>query len=127
MLTDNGWREAGDLAVGDFLARPRKVGGFGDAEPVAPEHARLIGYLIGDGYVGGKTPIAFINSQGIATSRTWWGSQRPSVARRGLRGLSSYLSHRVGEQNGALALARWAGIWGHLAWEKTIACAVLRS
>jgi recombination protein RecA len=30
------------------------------------------------------------------------------------------MSHRPGEKNGVLALARWAGIHGHLAWEKQI-------
>ena len=63
VLTDRGWHEAGELAVGDFVARPRRVGTFGDVEPVPPAHARLLGYLIGDGYVGGKTPIGFINTQ----------------------------------------------------------------
>ena len=60
-MTDRGWREAGELAVGDRVARPRRFAGFGDAEPYTADEARLLGYLIGDGYVGGKTPIAFIN------------------------------------------------------------------
>ncbi|MGH4012560.1 MAG: LAGLIDADG family homing endonuclease [Pseudonocardiaceae bacterium] len=52
ILTEGGWRPAGQLAAGDRVARPREFLGFGDAEPVTPEHARLLGYLIGDGYVG---------------------------------------------------------------------------
>ncbi len=63
VLTDQGWRLAGDLKVGDRLARPRRFLGFGTAEPVTPDHARMLGYLIGDGYVGGKTPIHFINAE----------------------------------------------------------------
>ena len=49
ILTDRGWREAGELAVGDQLARPRRVGTFGDRQPIPPDHARLLGSLIGDG------------------------------------------------------------------------------
>ena len=52
VLTDTGWREAGQIDVGDRVGRPRRFLGFGDAEPVPADHARLLGYLIGDGYVG---------------------------------------------------------------------------
>jgi recombination protein RecA len=62
VMTDRGWMEAGELAVGDRVARPRRWLGFGDAQPYTPDEARLLGYLIGDSYVGGKTPILFINS-----------------------------------------------------------------
>ena len=61
ILTERGWRLAGELARGDRVARPRSFLGFGSYEPMPPDHARLLGYLIGDGYVGGKTPIHFIN------------------------------------------------------------------
>src|SRR5256714_1347971 len=63
ILTDTGWREAGELRIGDVIARPRRVGTFGDHEPVSPDHARMLGYLIGDGCVTGKTPVSFINVQ----------------------------------------------------------------
>ena len=43
------------------MARPREFLGFGEAEPYTPDEARMLGYLIGDGYVGGKTPLQFIN------------------------------------------------------------------
>ncbi|MEX2100397.1 MAG: intein-containing recombinase RecA [Acidimicrobiia bacterium] len=122
VLTDRGWCQAGELAVGDRLARPRRAGTFGDVEPVPAAHARMLGYLIGDGYVGGKTPIAFINTQeplqrdiaGIAASL---GCDTRS------RGIETSISHRPGEKNGVLALARWAGLWGHLAPAKRIAAA----
>ncbi len=61
ILTERGWRLAGEVARGDRVARPRSFLGFGSVEPVPPDHARLLGYLIGDGYVGGKTPVQFIN------------------------------------------------------------------
>ncbi|MEX2625678.1 MAG: hypothetical protein WD225_02280, partial [Ilumatobacteraceae bacterium] len=73
VMTDRGWYEAGELTVGDRLARPRRFLGFGASRPYSTDEARLLGYLIGDGYVGGKT-------------------------------------HRPGEKNGVLELARRAGI-----------------
>ena len=65
VLTDRGWREAGELTVGDRLARPRRWLGFGTSEPITPAQARLLGYLIGDGYTGGKTPVTFINAEPV--------------------------------------------------------------
>ena len=41
VMTEHGWREAGTLSVGDRVARPRRLGGFGDVEPVSPEHGQL--------------------------------------------------------------------------------------
>ncbi len=121
VLTEHGWQPAGSLAAGDAVARPRRAGEFGELRPVQPQHARMLGYLIGDGYVGGKTPIAFINAEEslqldaieIAASLGC------NAARRHDRLYTSF-SHRPGERNGLLGLARWAGIYGHLAWEKRI-------
>jgi recombination protein RecA len=119
VLTDRGWREAGQLAVGDRVARPRQTFTFGEAEPIPPDHARLLGYLIGDGYVGGKTPIAFINQQEpLQQDAIAIAGSLGCTARRD--GLETSFSHRPGEPNGVLALARWAGIWGHLAPTKRI-------
>jgi recombination protein RecA len=120
VLTDRGWREARELAVGDCLARPRRMGTFGDAEPVPPAHARLLGYLIGDGYVGGKTPVSFINiqpslQQDVAEIAASLGCKTRT------RGIETSISHRPGEKNGVLELVRWAGVWGHLAPTKRIA------
>ena len=63
VLTEYGWRQTGELRKGDRVAQPRRFDGFGDSAPISADHARLLGYLIGDGYVGGKTPINFINVQ----------------------------------------------------------------
>jgi recombination protein RecA len=122
VLTDRGWRQAGELAVGDRVARPRRAIGFGDAQPVSPDHARLLGYLIGDGYVGGKTPISFINTEPTL--------QKDAAAIAATLGCRAYshdiqtsFSHRPGERNELLALVRWAGIWGHLAPTKRIPAA----
>jgi recombination protein RecA len=122
VLTDVGWREASELGVGDRVARPRRFGRFGTAEPVTPDHARMLGYLIGDGYVGGKTPIAFINTQeslqqdAISIAATLGCEAK----RRGRQGIETAFSHRPGEKNELLALCRWAEIDGHLAPTKRV-------
>jgi len=125
VLTDLGWQLAGNLDPGDRVARPRQFHGFGQAEPVTPDHARLLGYLIGDGYVGGKTPVNFITiedelHQDVARIAATLGCQaRPQSA------LSVALSHRKGEKNGVLELCRSAGIYGRLAWERQVPAFVL--
>jgi recombination protein RecA len=119
VLTDRGWREAGELATGDRVARPRRFLGFGDARPYTPEEARLLGYLIGDGYVGGKTPVSFINAvPALHDDVTSIVAQLGCTTRR--RGLELVISHRPGESNRVLELVRRAGIWGHLAPEKRL-------
>ena len=119
VLTDRGWRQAGELTVEDRVARPRRAFGFGDARPIPPDHARLLGYLIGDGYVGGKTPITFTNQEeSLQQDASAIAASMGCDARR--RGIETSFSHRPGEKNELLALARWAGIWGHLAPTKRI-------
>jgi len=125
ILTEDGWREAGELKVGDRVARPRRAGGFGERRPIPAEHARMLGYLIGDGYVGGKTPVAFINTQKVLR-------EDAAAIAEGLGckatfkhdGLHVAFSHRPGEKNRLLELTRWAGIYGHLAPEKRIPTAL---
>jgi recombination protein RecA len=122
ILTDHGWRQAGELAVGDRVARPRRAFGFGDAGPVPPDHARMLGYLIGDGDVGGKTPITFINvEESLQQDAIAIAASLGCAAHRDE--LETSFSHRPGERNGVLQLARWAGIWGHPAPTKRIPAA----
>ncbi len=126
VLTDRGWVEAVELRTGDPVARPRRFGAFGDHEPVSPDHARMLGYLIGDGYVGGKTPVAFTNvEESLQADAIRIAESLGCHARR--RGIETAFSHRIGERNELLALTRWAGIWGCLAWEKRIAPAFFAS
>lgn len=121
ILTEGGWRPAGQLAAGDRVARPRKFSGFGDAEPMPAEHARLLGYLIGDGYVGGKTPVTFINvvdalQEDAASIARTLGCD----AKRRSGGIEVAFSHRPGERNGVLELCRQSGIRGKLTPEKQV-------
>jgi recombination protein RecA len=119
ILTDKGWREAGELAVRDAVARPRRAFDFGNAEPVPPDHARMLGYLIGDGCVTGKTPVSFTNVQeSLQADAAAIASALGCDAHA--RGIQVSFSHRKGEKNGLLALARWAGIHDHLAPTKRI-------
>ena len=120
ILTERGWRLAGELARGDRVARPRSFLGFGSYEPMPPDHARLLGYLIGDGYVGGKTPIHFINVeesllQDAAEIAATLGCEAKPTGTGDIA-----LSHRPGEKNGVLELCRRAGIFGYLAPTKKV-------
>jgi recombination protein RecA len=119
MLTDRGWVLAGSLQPGDLLARPRRVGRFGEERPIEPEHARLLGYLVGDGYVGGKTPVQFFNTaEDLHVDVTSIVSAMGCDTAR--KGIALHISHRKGEKNRVSELVRWAGIHGHLAWEKKL-------
>jgi recombination protein RecA len=119
VMTDLGWVEAGELLVGDRVARPRQFGSFGESQPYTPDEARLLGYIIGDGYAGGKTPLAFININESLRDDVTQIVDRMGCATR-LRGIELAISHRIGEHNAALDLCRRAGIWGHLAPEKRL-------
>jgi recombination protein RecA len=119
VMTGNGWRAAGELKVGDRLARPRRAIGFGTDEPISPDHARMLGYLIGDGCVTGKTPISFTNVQeDLHADAAAIASSLGCDSH--VKGIQVSYSHRKGAKNELLALARWAGIWGHTASEKRI-------
>ncbi len=121
ILTETGWCPASQLAAGDRVARPREFLKFGDAEPVTPENARLLGYLIGDGYVGGKTLITFINFvDALRADAARIAGQLGCDAKLRSDGLQLAFAHRPGEKNGVLELCRQAGIWGKLAPEKQI-------
>ncbi|HEU0042186.1 MAG TPA: recombinase RecA, partial [Jiangellaceae bacterium] len=120
IFTERGWVEAGELEKGDRVGRPRRFGAFGEHRPVTEDEARLLGYLIGDGYVGGKTPITFTNTQPALRSDAIKIAAHMGCDAHELHGHQIAFSHRNGEHNDLLALARRAGIWGKLAWEKTI-------
>ena len=124
ILTEHGWRAAGELARGDRLARPRAFSAFGSYEPISPDHARLLGYLIGDGYVGGKTPIQFTNvveslQQDAARIAGTLGCEAKPTSQP----ITVAFSHRPGENNKLLELCRWAGIYGYLAPAKKLPAA----
>jgi recombination protein RecA len=119
IMTDRGWVEAGELAVGDRVARPRRWLGFGDAQPYSPDEARLLGYLIGDGYVA-TTPARFINTEAALHEdfAAIVGSLGCRVRMTGRQGIEAVAAHRPGERNGVLDLARRTGIWGKTAPKK---------
>jgi recombination protein RecA len=121
VLTERGWQTAGGLAAGDRVARPRACYGFGSSEPVPPDHARLLGYLIGDGYVGGKTPVHFTNvAEPLQQDAAKIAAGLGCDAKPASRGITTAFSHRPGEKNGVLELCRSAGIYGFLAPDKKI-------
>ncbi|MGI8870557.1 MAG: intein-containing recombinase RecA [Mycobacteriales bacterium] len=121
VLTDRGWRLAGEIGAGDLVAQPRRYAGFGQHEPIAPSHARLLGYLVGDGYVDGKTPIQLINtSSALHADAAAIAESLGCDAHARDDGITVSLSHRPSEQNQLLDLCRKAGIYGKLAWQKSL-------
>jgi recombination protein RecA len=127
VMTDRGWKVVSELAPGDRVAQPREFMGFGEAEPYTPDEARMLGYLIGDGYVGGKTPLQFINVQeslkaDAARIAADYGCDTHTHTDK----LAISFSHRQGVKNGLLALCRRAGVYGRLAWEKTVPAEMFR-
>jgi recombination protein RecA len=85
----------------------------------------MLGYLIGDGYVGGKTPVAFINVEEVLQQDaiSIAASLGCKARQHGRQGIETSFSHRPGEKNGLLELCRWAEIDGHLAPTKKIPAA----
>jgi recombination protein RecA len=121
VLTERGWRLAGELARGDRVARPRSFLGFGSAEPVPPDHARLLGYLIGDGYVGGKKQIEFTNvAAPLQRDAAQIASSLGCEVKPTSHEITVAFSRRSGEENGVIELCRRAGIYGCLAPTKKI-------
>jgi recombination protein RecA len=80
----------------------------------------LLGYLIGDGYVGDKTPVNFINVHHALIDDVTRIAATLGCAAHPQGRISLAITHRAGERNGVLDLCRQAGIHGKLAWEKTI-------
>jgi recombination protein RecA len=127
VLTDRGWRLAGELTTGDRVAQPRQFLVFGQEQPYTPDEARMLGYLIGDGYVGGKTPLQFINVQeSLKADASRIAAGLGCDTHTHTDKLAISFSHRPGERNELLALCRRAGIYGRLAWEKTIPVELFR-
>jgi recombination protein RecA len=110
VLTERGWVPAVDLRAGDGVAQPRRFGGFGDREPFTADEARLLGYLIGDGYIEGDLIADASRIAAGLGCDTHPSADKPSVS----------FSHRPGESDGVLALCRAADVDGKLAWEKTL-------
>jgi recombination protein RecA len=125
VLTEHGWRVAEEIAPGDRLARPRAYSGFGTQEPITPDHARLLGYLIGDGYVGGSTPVQFTNvAESLHQDAARIASTLGCDVKPTGHPITIAMSHRPGEKNGVLELCRWAGIYGYLAPAKKLPVAL---
>ncbi|MDQ3404113.1 MAG: intein-containing recombinase RecA [Actinomycetota bacterium] len=122
VLTEQGWQRADSLAAGDRMVRPRQFLGFGSARPMSSEDARMLGYLIGDGYVGGKTPIHFINiAEPIIEDAVRIAARLGCKATYKSDKYSIDFSHRAGEKNDLLQLCREFGIWQTLAYDKKLA------
>ncbi len=63
LLTDDGWREARQVAVGDFLGTPRCYPEPSSEGDITVEAATLLGWLMGDGYLGGSPAVTAASSE----------------------------------------------------------------
>jgi RecA/RadA recombinase len=107
VLTDTGWREAGELVAGDRLARPRQALGFGEEEPVRPAHARMLGYMIGDSCDPEKRiPASIFGPEvsaevignlmfGLWESNGWASREQTGAVRCGFATISEQLAHQL--------------------------------
>jgi recombination protein RecA len=121
IMTDRGWAAAGQLAPGDRVAQPRQFLGFGDHHPYTPDQARMLGYLIGDGHVGGKTRLQFINvRESLKADAVAIAAAHGCETHTHTDKLAISFSHRPGVKNELLALCRRAEIYGRPAWQKVI-------
>ena len=102
-LTPTGWRELKDLAPGDLVAVPRALPWFGDRD-VADAEAKLLGHLLGDGCLRGRTPTLTTGTPAIADE-------------------AADLAAAFGADAPANWLTRWLqdlGLWGCDAHEKFV-------
>jgi len=53
-LTLGGWRELKDIRAGDYVAVPKKTVVQDPTREFSDDEVKVVGYLLGDGYVGGK-------------------------------------------------------------------------
>ena len=106
ILTDSGWRAAGELTSGDRVARPRRFGGFGAEEPITPDQARLLGYLIGYDYAEKRIPAHLFAAEvsepvlgnllfGLFESDGWVGREQTGGLRVGYTTTSEQLAHQL--------------------------------
>jgi replicative DNA helicase len=64
LLTWDGWRELADLRPGALIAAPRELPYFGD-QRLPPAKVKMLGYLLGDGCLRGRTPTLVTESPAI--------------------------------------------------------------
>jgi len=64
VISDNGfieWKKTSEIKVGDYMVVMRNTNVFGKT-PIDPDEARLLGYIVADGYIGDPKRLQFSNS-----------------------------------------------------------------
>jgi len=118
------WVPASKLKPGMFVGIPRSIPIPRGAD-VSLDRAALIGYLLGDGYVGGKTSISLINTDHEIVedfSRCVKSAFGYSVVPRDKSGtgLEWAITRSYGPGNLVRAWLREIGMFGCRAWEKVV-------
>ena len=122
ILTEHGWRKAGELQVGDRVARPLRAGGFGAAEPIEPAHARLLGYVLGNGYISsdGATAFATVDASLVDDVQAIAQSLGSEVATDPARPSTMRFEPAEAGTNGVVDLAQRAGVAGQVGADRRI-------
>ena len=120
VLTEYGWRPAGELRVGDRVAQPRRFAGFGTSEPIPADHARLLGYLIATGCVDGPTAGHRINIEPALVGDASQIAATLGCAAYPQESMSLAIAARPGDRDGVAELCRSAGIHEKMLWNRTI-------
>jgi len=62
-LTEQGWKELGELSVGDYVATPPRLFEPNDPLTVDRRKLRVLAYLIADGSLSSGTSVDFVNKE----------------------------------------------------------------
>lgn len=121
--TDNDWQAVSRLSVSDSIGTPFRYGSFGEFRPFGSAEARLLGYLLGDGYTKGLTNITLTNTDpGLLQDATRIAmSLGCEVIEKTSAGTPMlWFKHRIGDPNEVLNLCKRVGLRGATASEKRI-------
>ncbi len=61
-LTLNGWKKLGNIKTGEYVAIPKRTDISAVNNDYSDSEVKVAGYLLGDGYIGGKSGIVFTAS-----------------------------------------------------------------
>jgi replicative DNA helicase len=132
LLCEAGWGKLEDLRVGDSVAVPREFPKPAEVESVGVERAELLGWLIGDGWLGGTAALTVATKEEAETAaelgRREFGL-KPQIKpeREGTTALKVIFT--TGRMSGAgkNALTSWLrsiGAWGYTGRDKHVPACV---
>jgi protein RecA len=102
IMTDQGWKTAGQLGIGDRVAQPRRFGRFGHEEPYTPDQARMLGSQIGEGTIPAEFFASDVSSElignllfGLLETDGYVSAEQTDAIRVGFTTTSEQLAHQI--------------------------------